>query len=464
MLQRFSLPLLAVGILLLIWFSESVTATPKQTGPVHIAYWEKWTDFEGDAMRAVVEEFNKSQNRIHVDILTVSAIQDKTLLAVAGGIPPDVAGLYARNVAQYADARALTPLDDYCAKAGLTADHYLPAYWNIGYYHNRVWALPSAPASTALHYNRDMLTAAGANPDQPPKTLEELDALAEKITTKNPDGTIKISGFMPEEPGWWNWGWGYLFGGKLWDGDRKITANDPANVRAWEWVQSYSKRYGAGALQTFQSGFGNFSSPQNAFLSRKVAMEEQGVWMHNFIRKFSPDLKWSAAPFPRPAGVGDGEPFTFVDEDILVIPRGAKHPNEAFEFIKFVESQKGMEMLCLGQRKNSPLAQVSDEFYKKSENPYIRLFADLPRSPNAVAAPKMGIWLEYTDELTSAFQEMTLLKISPKDALDRVQIRMQARFDEYNSRLDARKKAELNTATLPRPAVPIAVSPAAESR
>ena len=441
MLQRFSLPLFAAGIIFLIWCSERITAVPKTTGPVHVVYWEKWTDFEGDAMRAVVNEFNRSQDKIQVDLLTVSGIQDKTLLAVAGGIPPDVAGLYGNNVAQYADANAVLPLDTYCQRAGLTADHYLPAYWNVGYYRNHVWALPSAPASTALHYNREMLTAAGADPDNPPKTLEELDALAEKITVRNLDKSIKISGFMPEEPGWWNWGWGYLFGGKLWDGDRKITANDPANVRAWEWVQSYSKRYGAGALQTFQSGFGNFSSPQNAFLSRKVAMEEQGVWMHNFIHKFSPDLKWSASPFPRPAGIGNGEPFTFIDEDILVIPKGAKHPNEAFEFIAFVESQRGMELLCLGQRKNTPLAQVSEAFYDKSENPYIHLFSDLPRSPNAVAPPQMGIWPEYSAELTSAFQEMTLLKSTPKQALDKVQARMQPKLDEYNERIEARKKA-----------------------
>jgi ABC-type glycerol-3-phosphate transport system substrate-binding protein len=66
-------------------------------------------------------------------------------------------------------------------------------------------------------------------------------------------------------------------------------------------VQSYSKRYGASALQTFQSGFGNFSSPQNAFLSEQVAMELQGVWMHNFIDKYAPNLEWGAAPFPHPA-------------------------------------------------------------------------------------------------------------------------------------------------------------------
>src|SRR5437870_1079337 len=88
-------------------------------GRVHISYWEKWTDFEGDAMRAVVNTFNRSQNRIFVDLLTVSQVEQKMLLATAGGNPPDVAGLYAYNVNVYADKNALLPQDDYCRRDGI---------------------------------------------------------------------------------------------------------------------------------------------------------------------------------------------------------------------------------------------------------------------------------------------------------------------------------------------------------
>ena len=68
---------------------------------------------------------------------------------------------------------------------------------------------------------------------------------------------------------------------------------------------------------------------------------------------------------------------TIADEDILVIPRGCKHPKEAFEFIKFVQSQHGMEELCLGQKKFSPLVKVSKDFFRKHPNPYVKLFDEL---------------------------------------------------------------------------------------
>lgn len=445
--KNYTLPIFVVLLLSIIGLSESITAPHIKPGPVEITYWEKWTNFEGDAIQAVVDEFNRSQNRIHVKLLTISGIENKTLLAVAGGEPPDVAGLYGPNVAQYADAKAILPLDDYCSKAGIRADQYIPSYFEVGYYRDHIFSLPSAPASTALHYNRDMLQKAGADPDKPPKTLEEMTALADKLVQKSPDGRIKIAGFLPAEPGWWNWSWGFFFGGRLWDGKDKITANSKENIRAFEWIQSFSKKYGIGDLQAFRNGFGTFASPQNAFLSEKVGMEIQGVWMYNFISQYSPKLKWSAAAFPYPKDRPDLANPTIVDEDVLVIPRGAKHPNEAFEFIKYVQSQKGMELLCMGQRKHTPLKAVSEEFLRKHPNPYIRLFRELAFSKNSYVTPPIGIWPEYLAELNAAFDSVVLLQATPKEALDKVQVRVQEKLDQYLKILRLRDAQEKSRQT-----------------
>lgn len=441
--NAYVLPALAVVVLCVIFYSEHLTAKRPKDSRVYVSYWEKWTGFEGDAMRAVVDEFNRSQDKIFVNLLTVSTIERKTLLAISGGNPPDVAGLYGPNVAQYADGNSIMPLDDFCREKGIRKENYIPVYWDIGNYRGKVYALPTAPASTALHYNTAMLEEAGLDPQKPPRTIEELNEIADKITKRDSKGSITCAGFMPAEPGWWNWGWGYIFGGKLWDGGDKLTANAPENVRAYEWVQSWSKKYGASELQTFRSGFGNFSSPQNAFLSKRVGMQLQGVWMYNFISQNAPDMetpkrKWAATPFPHPADRPDIAETTFADMDVLVIPRGAKNPKEAFEFISFVQSRKGMELFCMGQRKHSPLVDVSDEFYRTHPNPFVKLFATLPYSKNVIQPPKIGIWPEYNSEMTNAFDEVALMKKTPKEALDYVQRRMQPKYERYLNRLRKR--------------------------
>ncbi|AIE84085.1 ABC transporter substrate-binding protein [Fimbriimonas ginsengisoli] len=434
----FTLPALAGVVLLAFGVSEALTKKPDLPGKVHVAYWEKWTDFEFQAMKDVVDDFNRSQDKIQVDILSVSSIQDKTLMAISGNVPPDLAGLYGPNVTQYADDHAVLPLDDMCREAGIKAEQYIPVFWDIGVARGHIYGLPATPGSIALHYNTKMFKEAGLDPDKPPQTFDELFAVSEKLTKVDPSGKVTLAGFLPAEPGWWNWMWGPFFGGRWWDGGTKITANCPENVRAYEWVQQFAKKYGPGQLQSFRSGFGNFSSPQNGFLAEHLAMVPQGVWMYNFIKKFSPNLQWKASPMPHPSDRPDLANGTLVDLDVLCIPRGAKHPKEAFEFIKYVQSQKGMEKLCLGQKKATPLRAVSPGFFEKHPNPFIQLFATLPYSKTLAVAPKLGIWPEYQSEIDSAFDSIMLMQKTPKQALDDIQARMQPKLDQYLTRLKVR--------------------------
>lgn len=422
-------------------WAEKITA-PAPTGDVvHVTYWEKWTEFERDAMQAVVDKYNATEGakkHIHVDFVAVSDIETKTLIAAAGGNPPDIAGLQTIDVAPYADDQAIVSLDNLCAGYGIKESSYVPIYWKQCFYRNHVFALPSVPASIALHYNRAAFRKAGLDPNKPPKTIEEMDADAEKLTVPDGKGSYVQMGFQPSDPGWWNWGWGFFFGGKLWDGKDKITCNSPENIRAFEWVASYTKKYGPGA-KSFVSGLGNFSSPQNGFISGKLEMQEQGVWMANFIHKYNPSLGWAAAPFPYPSNRPDLANTTIADLDNLVIPRGAKHPKEAFDFIAFVQRQPNMEMLCIGQRKHSPLVKVSKWFLEHHPNPYIRLFNDLPKNKNACTPPMLSIWREYDNEMEAAFDEVSLLEKTPEEALQEVHDRMQPILDDYNRTMKLRE-------------------------
>lgn len=427
--RRVGLVVAAVVLAVGAWLLFRPDPAPAD-GKVHIRYWEKWTGFEEEAMRQVVDAFNDRQDRIHVDMLSVSQVNTKMLLATAGGNPPDVAGIWDFDIPSFSDYGALLPLDDFCRRDGLGAEDYLPAYWDICVHRDRVMGLPTTPASVALHWNRRLFREAGLDPDRPPRTLEELDEMSEKLVRRE-GGAIVQMGFLPAEPGWWNWGWGYWFGGALWDGVARTTVSTPENLRAFRWVAGYADRHRDQGLSVFQSGFGNFSSPQNAFLSDKVAMVLQGVWMANYIQNNAPGLEWDAAPFPLPADRQHVKNATPVGMDVLVIPRGAKHVNEAWEFIRFVQSQEGMEMLCLGQWKHSPLSRVSERFWREHRNPRIRLFYDLARSPNTFTPPQVGIWREWNDEMTAAFQNIWTNGEDPEKVLKDVDRRIQPKLTAY---------------------------------
>jgi ABC-type glycerol-3-phosphate transport system substrate-binding protein len=434
----------------------------KPSGVRHILYWEKWTDFEGEAMDRVVEGFNAKEKAraatepgyrpIEVEKVTISRIEDKLLVASAGGNPPDVAGFYTARVPAYADKGALTDLTALAEKAGLDRSDYVERYYDLSVHRGRLWGLPTTPASVALHWNKRLFREAGLDPEKPPETLEQLDEMAEKLTkweVTGPDGRKEVRrgylpevpasqkrllqlGFLPGEPDWWSYGWGFVFGGRLIAGD-KITAAAPENVRAYRWVASYSQKIGVDAIKRFRSGFGNFGTAENPFLSSRLAMQIQGVWMHNFIKKFADGMPWGAAPFPAPSDRPDLRGAANADADNLVIPAASKHPEEAWEFIRYVESQPVMEQLCLGQRKHSPLRNVSDEFWANHPNPYIRLFAELGSLPSAWAAPQTGVWNEYARELNTVAGKIQSLRVSPEEGLRQVQETMQRSLDRENA-------------------------------
>jgi len=82
---------------------------------VHITYWEKWGSFEAEAAQKMVDAFNASQDEVFCHYIRTSQVDRKAMLAIVGGQPPDVVGLWSDSVAPFAEADALMPLDSLMA-------------------------------------------------------------------------------------------------------------------------------------------------------------------------------------------------------------------------------------------------------------------------------------------------------------------------------------------------------------
>src|SRR5439155_24067567 len=83
-----------------------------------VDYWEKWTGNEATQMQQIVDDFNLTvgqEKKIFVRYLSITAVDKKTLISTAAGVPPDVAGLWDAQAAQFADLDALEPLDQLAA-------------------------------------------------------------------------------------------------------------------------------------------------------------------------------------------------------------------------------------------------------------------------------------------------------------------------------------------------------------
>lgn len=404
-------------------------------GRLILNYWEKWTGFEREAMERIVNDYNQSQDRVFVRFVSTSQIDRKLLLATAGGNPPDVAGFWSHSVVNYAEKGALHPLDRLMERDGLSIDDYIPSVIDSCMHRGFVWGLPSTPATVGMHYNKTLLAEAGF--DGPPRTLEEMDIYTRALNKTDASGRFIQMGFLPTDPGWWGPMFPFFFGLDIVSEDGETILSDtPEIVEVFEWFQSFVTDFGVSRVRTFEAAFrGEFASSSDSFMSGRIAMKLQGVWMANFIKTFAPDMEWGAAPFP---AIREGmEPATVVESDILVIPRGTRHVEEAWNFIKFVQERENMEKLCLGQQKFSPLREVSDGFYEGHPNPYIRLFRELAESPNARGIPKIPVWAEFRDEMAVALDRIWVSGEDPATALRRVRTRVQPKLDRANARWEA---------------------------
>jgi multiple sugar transport system substrate-binding protein len=115
-----------------------------------------------------------------------------------------------------------------------------------------------------------------------------------------------------------------------------------------------------------------------------------------------------------------------------MIPRGAKHPREAFEFMAYLQRQEVMEKLCRSVCKNSPLKRTSETWVYSHLNPYVDVFDRLAASPNAKSLDQAPIYLEANTDIDAVAQQVYLLKKTPREALAAAQERLDARLRRYH--------------------------------
>lgn len=390
-----------------LWPREPRSRGSIPRGRTVVDYWEKWTGPEGEAIQRVVDRFNAGQDRIWVRRLAVSDIVSKSMVAVGGGDPPDLIGLYSYSIPQFAESGAVFALDELAtARLRIDPGAYAPAVLRLLSHEGRQWAGVNSCYSLALYCNRAILREAGLDPDRPPATIEELDAAAERLCVRGPGGRIERAGFLPNLPSWWPYFWPIMFGGALYDPEtaRAVIAG-PEGIAAYEWVAGYPGRLGAAATAEFGNTYNrSFHSPQDPFISGRVAMIVQGPWIADFIRLYAPGFDYGCVPVPTPRSILDPEnPVGMLEADVLMIPRECRHPEAAFEFLCFTQRPDVQEQLATDHAKSSPMREVSPAFAAHHPNRFVHIHDRIVKSPRVQILPQTRAWQPYADSMIGAF-------------------------------------------------------------
>ncbi len=381
------------------------------SAPVTIKF-ASWVG-EQEGMQKLAEQFQELHPNITIDFQDTPAeeITDKLLTQVAGGTAPDVAYLDQSVVVDFASRNALVNLEDYIAKSkAVKKDDYVAAWRDAASYQGDMYGLPFDGESTGLFYRTDLFEAAGIT--APPKTWDEFQAAAEKLTNKD-EKKYGFILFAPEAAYYW-YPWLWQAGGRLLSEDgQQIAFNNEEGKRAADFY--------VGLRDYAPEDFYNSNSYDGrvAFANGTVAMYVAGAWFAGTLRSEFPDIdgKWASAPLPQ-----DKQCATTIAGDTLVVFDQSKNKEAAWKWIEFLSAPQNMAAWNLGTPDNPgsllpPRTSLLEDPDAFKNNESLQGFADLMECGVTNAAPNEN-WGQAEELLNEQLGKAIFGEIDAATALD----------------------------------------------
>jgi len=375
--------------------ASGVAATHK---PVTITFWSAYTTRELKDYQQAFVGFHKKYPWITVKG-TGNIQDDKIIAAINGGNAPDALLSFSpNNTGKFCSSGAWQNLNSRIKADKFDLSQFPQVALSYSGYKGVQCALPALADAYGLYMNTAMLKAAGFT--QPPKTLSELMTMAKKLTVRNSDGSLKRIGLNP------------MFGhyevfadalrqayGAPWfdaKGQPQLS-KDPRWAAMLKWQKSLVDWYGYKNLAKFTAASADEFGSSNDFEIGRVAMQYDGEWRTAFIKAEHPDLKYTTAPFPaadsQPGQYGSGS----IAGDIVAIPRGSKHPDEAWLLIKYLASDTDAIVGLSNRLKNLPTTKAANSAPGLVSDPHFAPFFKIFTNSKSTFNPLTPIGQQYGD-------------------------------------------------------------------
>ncbi|MFH5880204.1 extracellular solute-binding protein [Arthrobacter sp. NA-172] len=266
---------------------SSGAASTDAGGPVSVLIGSSGSA-ETDAVKSAVADWSKSSGT-QASVNVASDLSQQLSQGFASGKPADVFYVSADQLANYAGNGSLEPYGDQLANK----DDFYPALTKAFTYNGKLYCAPKDFSTLGLVINKDLWQKAGLTDADIPKSWDQLETVAKKLT----QGTTVGLTFGPqyERVGAF---FAQAGGGLAKDG--KATANSDANVQALSYVKKIMDDGAAKFSSELGAGWGG-----EAFGKGQAAMAIEGNWIDGALKKDYPAIKYQIAELPQgPGGKG----------------------------------------------------------------------------------------------------------------------------------------------------------------
>jgi multiple sugar transport system substrate-binding protein len=347
------------------------TAVPVEE-PVTIEWWTVPSEeYSEEAQRKMVEAFEATHPHIKVNItvLPESGFTEKMTAALGSGQgAPDVAFFWDTN--WYPQALNLAP---YIEQDNFDTSMYIPGFWNTrALWGDVVVGLPLGVGANFVMYNKDVFDEMGVEYPTATISLEDWISLVQQVN----DPSIKRwGGDRPRGPFRAIW---YNFGARPFSDDSMTVdgyLNSPESVAAYSWlwdlVNSNSTPTSADLEVLGTEGTG----PVDLFLAGRLATAtlNQG----HLLNALEEGVNFGVIPEPSLPGK---QRYVNAWSLTVSIWKGSRHPDQAWEFLKWWAGPEGQEFLMLNGNLFPSIPAILQKS-PHSDNPAVQEFFKILEFP-----------------------------------------------------------------------------------
>lgn len=351
--------------------------TPTDVPPAEPVTIEWWTvpseEFSEEAQRAMAKAFEETHPniKVNVTVLPESGFSEKMTAALGSGEgAPDVAFFWDNN--WFPQALDLTPLIE---SDNFDSSMYIPGFWKTrALSGDKIVGLPLGVGANFVMYNKDVFDEMGVAYPTSDLTTDEWNALVVQV---NDSAKKRWGGDRPRGPFRAIF---YNYGARPFSDDNMTVdgyLNGPEAVAAYTWLWDLVNTNATPTTADLEVLGTEGTGPVDLFLAGRLAMAtlNQG----HLLNAIEAGTNFGIIPEPQVEG---NERYVNAWSLTSSIWAGTKHPDEAWEFLKYWVGPEGQEFLMLNSNlfpsipavlQKSPHAdlEAAQEFFKVLEFPQV---------------------------------------------------------------------------------------------
>ncbi len=326
-----------------------------------LVLWHSYRGAEKEALDKIIKNFNDSQNEIVVESLPIpyDAFADKITAAIPRGHGPDVFIFAHDRIGDWAISKVIEPLDLFVQEDPSIVENFSNSHLKSLSYKGSLYGLPMAFKSSALFYNKKLVSRV-------PDTMDELLSLAKKLT----DPKNEIYGLVYEAGNFYfHSAIFHAFGANVFDENYKVAFTSKESIESFRYLSNLLK-------QKIMPEEITSTLVTSLFNQNKAAFVINGPW---FLGEIDKSIDFGVALLPvldknsAPTIKEEKRLTPFLTVEAIIMSSRSNNKKEAFKLMKYITSDSQSEIrLLVG---NQTVSNV--RLYEKNEvksNPVIMAF------------------------------------------------------------------------------------------